>query len=396
MNLTSGIAMSIVNRTMKHIKHNINIMNEKGIIIGSGDPSRISAYHQGAYRVLEENKTVEIKKGNLEYFQGAKEGVNLPIRFNDKPVGVVGITGDPDEVRIYGAMVQAMAELMLEEAFYWEQENLVEQIKYSLVNDLIRRDVGGVSSTLKARANVMGYNLNLTRVVAVFEVSRVDDKVKESADKYNEMSIYKLRKINKQLENKLALSSQDLLATGIGGRYILLKHLTGTSIEEVKQSFKGIFSAIKNEFFSFNAGIGNVCGSIDDLPNSFEHALQALEVGYRLYGNNQIVFSEELGIEKFVNKVGKDFRSNYSINILSGLHADEDILDEQLVVTAEEFLRCNLKPGKTARNLFIHRNTLAYRINKIKSKTDLDLNILEDAFKFKLALMCYKYNKFGM
>lgn len=396
MRLTSGLAMSIVNRTMKHLKYNINIMNEKGIIIGSGDPSRLSAYHQGAYRVLEENKTIEIKKDNLDYFIGAKEGVNLPIRFNDKPVGVVGITGNPDEVRTYGAMVQAMAELMLEEAFYWEQETITEQAKFSLVNDLIQRNVGVDQSSLKIRANILGYNLNLPRTVAVFEISRDEVKDKEGRQAYNNTSMYEIRKTNKQLESQLSLSSQDLLAAGIGGRYVLLKSSENSNAKEVKQIFKELFFYLKRKFSRFNVGIGKAFNNINDLPDSFEQALQALEVGYHLYGYNQIIYSEDLGIEKFVSKVGKDFRSSYHKELLRGLDTGEGMLEEQLVKTAEMFLKCDLKPGETAQKLFIHRNTLTYRIKKIKSITNLDLNVLEDAFRFKLALMCYNYDKTSM
>lgn len=392
MELTPAIAMSIVNRTMKHIKYNINIMNYKGTIIGSGDPSRISAYHEGASSVLKDNKTIEIKKGDIDYYKGAKEGVNLPIRFNGKPVGVVGITGDPDEVRIYGAMVKAMAELMLEEAFFWEQENIAEQAKFSLVNDLIRRDVGSNFNALIIRANVLGYNLNLPRVVAVFEVNRTESYENEKGDSNSELSIYKLNKMNKQLKSQLALTSQDLLAAGIGGRYVLLKHLKNTELGEVKKVIEFVFSTLMSDFSRFNAGIGKVCSNISEIPESFEHALQALEVGYRLFGYNQLVFSEELGIEKFVSKVGKDFRASFYKEILSGLFFDDITPDQQLIDTAEEYLRRDLKPGKTARSLFIHRNTLSYRIDKIKNKIGLDLNTVEDAFRFKLALMCYKYD----
>lgn len=393
MKLTPSIAMSIVNRTMKLLQHNINIMDDKGIIIGSGDPSRISAYHQGADHVIEINKTVEIKKGNLEYFEGAREGVNLPIRFNGKPVGVVGITGDPDEVRTYGAMVQAMAELMLEESFYWEQESIIEQTKFSLVNDLIRSNPGSSDNTIKMRANILGYNLNLPRAVAVFQINRGGEKDQNGRELNDKLSIYQLRKMNKQLESQLALSSQDMLAAGIGGRYVLLKYIEDTDLKQVKQLFKKLFNLLESGFSRFNAGIGKTCNHPDELPDSFEHALQALEVGYRLSGENQVVFSEDLGVEKFVSKVGKDFRTNYYRELLSGLTLSDGTLDKQLIETADQFLNCNLKPGETARNLYIHRNTLTYRINKIKDKTGLDLNSVENAFKFKLALMCYRYDE---
>lgn len=396
MQLTPSIAMSIVQRTMNLLEHNINIMDDKGIIIGSGDPSRISSYHQGAERVIEKNITVEIRRGNLEYFEGAREGVNLPIRFNGKPVGVVGITGDPDEVRTYGAMVQAMAELMLEESFYWEQESIIEQTRFSLVNDLIRSDSGGRDNTLKMRANILGYNLNLPRVAAVFQIYNGKEVSSNAGECNGKLSIYQLKKNSKHLESQLSLSSQDMLAAGISGRYILLKHIENANLKQIKQLFTDIFTSLKNVFPRVNVGVGNISTNMNELPSSFESALQAIEVGFRLFGYNQVIFSEELGIEKFVSNVGKEFRNNYYREILNGLTLKDGSLDSQLINTAVEFLACNLKPGQAAQNLFIHRNTLTYRIDKIKNKTGLDLNLVEDAFKFKLALMCYRFDRPSM
>src|SRR5690554_5011572 len=102
MRLTKELAQKIVDNTMDVLGKNINIMDHNGIIIGSGNKNRIDNYHEVANRVIESGKTYIIRDDMEKEFQGVKEGINLPIKFQEKIMGVVGITGDADEVTGYG------------------------------------------------------------------------------------------------------------------------------------------------------------------------------------------------------------------------------------------------------------------------------------------------------
>lgn len=396
MKLTPNIAQSIVDRTIPLLKHNINIMNEKGTIIGSGDSSRIGAHHQGAERVLKETRTVEIRKGNPEQLTGSREGVNLPICFDEKVAGVVGITGDPEEVRIYAAMVQVMAELMLEEAFFWEKTSIEEQARFALINDLIRRDPGKDSNALRTRANLAGYNLELSRVAVVFEV-RSQSKLQEQLSTIKQLGSksmldQRFKKQAQKIKESLSLKSQDLFAAGIGDRFVILKHLEGKESLSTQSLLKGLFDNFESTNFQITAGVGKRCFAFEEIPDSFDQALQALEVGQSLFGADQVYYIEELGLEKFIAKVGKEFRQNFFREILQELFSGKNS-SRQLLETAEAFLRHDLKPGETAQKLFIHRNTLSYRLNKIKEKTGLNLYDLEDVLKFKMALLCGQFDR---
>lgn len=398
MKLTRDIAQSIVDKTMNLIKYNVNIMNEKSIIVGSGDASRLDTYHQGAEWVLKKNRALEIKKGNPELLTGSQEGVNLPIRFNNKAVGVVGVTGDPKEVRIYGTMVQTMAELMLEQAFFWEQANIEEQARFSLVNDLIRQDPGKDSNTLRIRANILGYNLNLPRVVVVFEINTgggVRTPVlpsKQLGDK--NIWDHNFKKQVKKITEFLSLNPQDLFASGIGDRFVLLKQVEGNNSKLMHNLLRKLFDNLKSNDMQITAGVGRQCFYFEEIPSSFDQALQALEVGRKLFGPGQIYHTEELGLEKFLAKVNKKFRQNFYQEIFQDSFENTST-SKQLLETAKVFLQCDLKSGEAARRLFIHRNTLTYRIDKIRKKTGLNLYCLEDALKFKMALLCWQFDREG-
>src|SRR5699024_12466986 len=91
--LTREIATEVVTQTMKTINYNINIMDEKGIILGSGHAQRINNFHEGALLVLKFGQPIVINEQDKEKWKGAKPGVNLSIHFNRQIIGLVGIYG---------------------------------------------------------------------------------------------------------------------------------------------------------------------------------------------------------------------------------------------------------------------------------------------------------------
>lgn len=140
MQLNKTIAKQIVKRAMKIIKYSVNVMDEQEIIIGSGDTQRINSRHQGALLAINENRIVEIDNSTAKQLRGVKPGINLPIIFQDKTIGVVDISGNPDDLCFYGGLVKMTAELIIEQAeliiqLQWNKrhrEELILQLAYPL------------------------------------------------------------------------------------------------------------------------------------------------------------------------------------------------------------------------------------------------------------------------
>ena len=123
--LTEQMAQSIVDRMMNVIPYNVNIMNNEGVIIGSGDKKRIGQLHEGAVDAISRNKLNLIYKDGV----GAKPGVNMPIHFNDTLMGVIGISGDPKEVISFAAIVKATSELLIKQEYIYNERRVREQIE---------------------------------------------------------------------------------------------------------------------------------------------------------------------------------------------------------------------------------------------------------------------------
>ena len=112
--LDTKMAQDIVARTMRIIDTNINVMDARGRIIGSGDRERIGELHEGALLVLSQGRVVDIDDAVARHLHGVRQGINLPLRLEGEIVGVIGLTGEPENLRKYGELVCMTAEMMLD------------------------------------------------------------------------------------------------------------------------------------------------------------------------------------------------------------------------------------------------------------------------------------------
>jgi carbohydrate diacid regulator len=119
----SQIAQKFVNRITKQLGYNVNVMDERGIIIASSDCSRIGSFHQGAYNMINEKKSMDYVKDNYEKMIGVQPGINLPVHYKNSIIGAVGISGDPDVVMPFVKLVKLTFETMLEYELYTDSLN---------------------------------------------------------------------------------------------------------------------------------------------------------------------------------------------------------------------------------------------------------------------------------
>lgn len=113
--LDTTLAQYIVDRAMAILPHNLNVMDTQGMIIGSGDSARLHTRHEGAQLVLANQRVVEIDAQAAACLQGVRAGVNLPLMHEGRLIGVLGITGDPEQVRPLAELVRMTAEMLVEQ-----------------------------------------------------------------------------------------------------------------------------------------------------------------------------------------------------------------------------------------------------------------------------------------
>ena len=172
---------------------------------------------------------------------------------------------------------------------------------------------------------------------------------------------------------------------------ILVKELsdrdTGGEIEQVANN---VVDTLSSEAMSkVYVAIGSVVKDLKDVSNSFKEARLAQEVGKIFEADKQIVNYERLGIGRLIYQLPLPLCRIFINEMLQGFSIDD--IDEEMFATVMKFFENDLNVSETSRELYIHRNTLVYRLDKLQKMTKLDLRKFSDAITFKITLMVNKY-----
>ena len=136
----------------------------------------------------------------------------------------------------------------------------------------------------------------------------------------------------------------------------------------------------------------NVADDIMQLSDAYKEARTALEVGKIFYADKNVFGYNRLGIGRLIYQLPLPLCRMFIKEIFDGKNPDE--FDEETLTTINKFFENSLNVSETSRQLYIHRNTLVYRLDKLQKSTGLDLRVFEDAITFKIALMVVKYMKY--
>jgi len=160
--------------------------------------------------------------------------------------------------------------------------------------------------------------------------------------------------------------------------------------KDINKLASSIVDTLSSEFYTHcTVGIGTVVSNVKELARSFKEAQVALEVGKVFDTEKSIVNYNNLGIARLIYQLPTTLCDMFLKEVFK--RGSIDSLDHETLFTIQRFFENNLNVSETSRKLFVHRNTLVYRLEKIKKITGLDLREFEDAIVFKVALMVKKY-----
>jgi carbohydrate diacid regulator len=165
--LDHALAQDIVDRAMAILPCNVNVMDYLGIIIGSGEAERLYTRHEGAQLVLANHRVVEIDSHTARQLSGVRAGVNLPLMLDQKLVGVLGITGEPDQVRVYAELVKMTAEMLMEHRRQQADQQWRHQRSEDLLSQLL---LGDGAAHLVVEAEQLGLQPQLPRQAVLLQL----------------------------------------------------------------------------------------------------------------------------------------------------------------------------------------------------------------------------------
>ncbi len=165
---------------------------------------------------------------------------------------------------------------------------------------------------------------------------------------------------------------------------------TGIESKDLEKLARSIVDTLGSEFYTqAMVGIGTAVDSIKELASSFKEAQIALEVGKVFDTEHPIVSYDHLGVARLIYQLPTTLCEMFLREVFK--KGSIESLDQETLFTIQKFFENNLNVSETSRKLFVHRNTLVYRLEKIKRLTGLDLREFDDAIVFKVALMVKKY-----
>lgn len=196
------------------------------------------------------------------------------------------------------------------------------------------------------------------------------------------------------LKGMFSSQSGDFITAVDESRVILIKSLDeADGAEQIEQTAETIVDMMSTEaMLNVRVSYGTVVQELKDVSKSYKEAMMALDVGKIFYVEKKVNSYGSLGIGRLIYQLPVNLCRIFISEIFGD--SDPGEFDEEIVSTVNKFFENNLNVSETSRQLFVHRNTLVYRIEKLQKSTGLDVRTFDDALTFKIAMMVYNYMKY--
>lgn len=193
------------------------------------------------------------------------------------------------------------------------------------------------------------------------------------------------------IQNLFPDKNKDFVFTITESDIVLIKEVkSGIDPKDLEKLARSISDTLSSEFYTrVNVGIGTPVIGVKELARSFKEAQIALEVGKVFDTDKSIIRYDNLGIARLIYHLPTTLCETFLKEVFK--KGSIESLDHETLFTIQRFFENNLNVSETSRKLFVHRNTLVYRLEKIKKLTGLDLREFDHAIVFKIALMVKKY-----
>ena len=276
--------------------------------------------------------------------------------------------GGGDDVYMVGKIAVFQIQSLL--VAYKERFDKDNFIKNLLLDNLLLVDIYN-------RAKKLHIDTEVRRVIFIIETK-------------NEKDSSALDNVRSLLGNK----AKDFVTAVDEKNIIIVKEVDANDgYAELSKAAQNIYDILKNDGEEdILIAYGTVVNDIKEVSKSYKEAKLALDVGKIFFSERSVIAYSALGIGRLIYQLPIPLCKMFIREIFEGKSPDD--FDEETLTTINKFFENNLNVSETSRQLYIHRNTLVYRLDKLQKSTGLDLRVFEDAITFKIALMVVKYMKY--
>ena len=352
--MSNRLFQGIVYQMRDAVDRVIGVVDDNGVVIACSDLVKIGETKQEVRDELVYTTDTMVMGGYTYH----------PVGTNSKIEYVVFVEGEDNIAEKYAAVLSISLENI--KSLYDEKYDRNSFIKNIILDNILPSDIYMKSKELR-------FNTEETRVVFLIRF----------AEKTEVLPYDIVQNIfpDKNKDYVISVGEKDIA---------LVKELKTTDTKKIEKIAKNISDTISTETFAkVTIGIGTVVDNIKDLARSYKEAQIALEVGKVFDTEKNIVSYDNLGIGRLIYQLPTTLCEMFLQEVFKD--GSLDSLDRETLMTIQCFFENNLNVSETSRKLFVHRNTLVYRLEKIRKLTGLDLREFDHAITFKVALMVKKY-----
>ena len=304
---------------------------------------------------------------NEKILSQENEVTHFHVKDDDQPVYVLAFYGNCPEIDVYGQLGVSQLQNLL--FAYKEKMDRNRFVQNLLLDNMLLVDVYN-------QARKMKIPIEQRRCVYLIEAMQEGENL-----------------VLETLRGLFATGSGDFVTAVDERQIILVKALEQTErYSEVAQIARMISDTLNMEaMVSVRISYGNIVEDLKNVSKSYKEASMALDVGKVFYTEKNILAYNELGIGRLIHQLPMSLCDMFMKEIFDGNVTE--LFDEEELTTVFSFFENNLNISETARKLYVHRNTLVYRLEKVEKKTGLDVRKFEDALTFKIAMMVADHMK---
>ncbi|MFJ9535684.1 CdaR family transcriptional regulator [Streptomyces sp. NPDC101225] len=366
--LSPSLAQEIAGDTTAVIGFNVLITDAEGMVIGSGDSSRVGSFHEASVEVVRTQEPATHDASQAQRLRGVRPGMTLPLVAGGQAVGTVGITGTPAQVRRFGLLVKRQTEILLRESVMLRSRLLSERAAEKLLADIASHDPQVVEDDfLLFRATELGFDLRLPRVAAVVEVTVPEAAARRRGLPPQDVALVRTELLRTVRE--IFADPQDIVAGTVPGRIGVLhrcgaRHRSESLVADCRRVVDLIAA---QDGLAARVGVGEPADTVVGLHDSYQDACDALRLGGHPAGGPPVHLIADLRVHQVLAAAGQSARNRLVDLTTADLRAQQDWPALRDTITAWCESGFNLVRASAA--LHIHRNTVVYRMNKIEQIT---------------------------
>lgn len=363
------IAQELAETIARTIGYHVVITDTEGIIIGCSDPNRgLGTLNEACAQVAATGQSRWETEEDAKKLKGTLPGVTYPIMdMEDRVVGTVAITGDPDKVRPFALLVKSQAELFLRERFIAGELRDRERNFQALVNDIaLFREGVNDPRVFETRAAYMGYDKKRSYIMLVVDTAE-STRPSEESERVRFMS-----------EMRRVFDDNNDLSGPVGpNRYAVFVSLSQDearnrveTMAKMRDKAHRLLSALQERGYVGRVGVGGIYSGVTGLANSYNEAMEALQIGRQIYPEMLVHCIIDYRMEELLLSGELALQDSLVNRELAPLFARND--GDELQDTILAWCESGFSVVKASETLHVHRTTVDYRLEKLQTLLSID------------------------